>query len=125
MGAWLQTLTHEARAIWSERHALALRPYRTRGAEWPLAAWFRNLPADAYVYDLRPPGARRGWPYGVAGPLGRLYRCGRLPVFAVAGLPAQGSRARRPRVRALEEAPHPARPVAPARSAPMELRPCA
>ena len=58
-----------------------------------------TLPAGAYVYDLRARSAVRGWPYGVAGPSGRHYRCGRLPVFAVAGMPAEGWRASRRRAR--------------------------
>jgi hypothetical protein len=66
------------------------------------------LPVSDAVYDLRAPRTAGGWPYGVAGPSGRLYRCGRLPVFAVAGLPAEGWRAPYPRPRV---APTPGSPA--------------
>jgi hypothetical protein len=99
MHAWLQGLTAEARTVWSQRHALAMRPHEAY-ADQAIRGWLLGLPFDAYVYDLRAPGTARGWPYGVAGPSGRLYRCGRLPVFAVAGLPAEGWRAPYPRPRA-------------------------
>src|SRR6267378_8139063 len=99
MGAWLQNLTAQARAVWSRRHALAMRPHDAAHSDRSIRGWLLALPSDAYVYDLRRRCDARGWPYGVAGPSGRLYRCGRLPVFAVAGLPAEGWRAPRPRSR--------------------------
>ncbi len=99
MHAWLHGLTAQARAVWSRRHAWAIRPHEAARSDRGIRGWLLGLPMDAYVYDLRIQGIARGWPYGVAGPSGRLYRCGRLPVFAVAGLPAEGWRAPRPRSR--------------------------
>jgi hypothetical protein len=99
MRAWLQHLTAQARTVWSRRHALAMRPHEAYHSDRAIRGWLVGLPFDAYVYDLRAPSTARGWPYGVAGPLGRLYRCGRLPVFAVAGLPSEGWRAAHPRPR--------------------------
>ena len=101
MQAWLQGLTAEARTVWSQRHALAMRPNEAYHSHRAIRGWLLGLPFDAYVYDLRAPRTVHGWPYGVAGPSGRLYRCGRLPVFAVAGLPAEGWRAPYPRPRAV------------------------
>jgi hypothetical protein len=97
--AWLQDLTAEARIVWSQRHARAIRPHQAHRSDRAIRSWLSKLPFDAYVYDCRSPDTVRGWPYGVAGPSGRLYRCGRLPVFAVAGLPAEGWRAPYPRPR--------------------------
>jgi len=94
--SWLQDLSAQARAIWLHRRALALRPYQAVDADREIAGWLATLPADAYVYDLRSPMAARGWPYGLAGPTSRLFRCGRLPVFAVAGPYSEGSRVRNP-----------------------------
>src|SRR5882672_9080052 len=99
MHAWLHGLTARARTVWSRRHALAIRPHEAAHTDRAIRGWLLGLPMDAYVYDLRVQGIARGWPYGVAGPSGRFYRCGRLPVFAVAGLPAEGWRAPRPRSR--------------------------
>jgi hypothetical protein len=91
--AWLQDLSATANAVWAHRRSLALRPYRSRHLAQEFRAWLSSLPADAYVYDLRRPCSARGWPYGVAGPSARQYRCGRLPIFAVAGSPTEGWRA--------------------------------
>jgi hypothetical protein len=88
----LQDLSAQARTVWSRRHALARRPYELHESDGQLRSWLAGLPFDAYVYDLRTPTIARGWPYGLAGPSGRLYRCGRLPVFAVAGAPSEGWR---------------------------------
>jgi hypothetical protein len=99
MHAWLHSLTAQARTLWSQRHALAMRPHEAAHSDPAIRGWLLGLPVDAYVYDLRVQGIVRGWPYGVAGPSGRFYRCGRLPVFAVAGSPAEGWRAPRPRSR--------------------------
>lgn len=98
-GAWLQSLASQARAVWAQRHAAAMRPHEAHRTDRAIRGWLTRLPPDAYVYDLRMRSEAPGWPYGVAGPAGRLYRCGRLPVFAVAGLPAQGWRAPHPRAR--------------------------
>jgi hypothetical protein len=97
MGTWLQILTAQARAVWSQRHALALRPHEAHRLDRAIRGWLMTLPSDAYVYDLRTDA--RGWPYGVVGPSGRHYRCGRELVFAVAGLPAEGWRVPHPRAR--------------------------
>ena len=94
--AWLQDLSAAAQAVWAHRRALALRPYHAYHSDDAIRGWLSSLPSDAYVYDLRRPSKVRGWPYGVAGPSARLYRCGRLPVFAVAGSPTEGWRAERP-----------------------------
>jgi hypothetical protein len=96
---WLDELTLQARTVWSQRHAWAIRPHEVHRSDPAIRGWLMTLPAGAYVYDLRGERAVRGWPYGVAGPSGRHYRCGRLPVFAVAGLPAEGWRASRRRAR--------------------------
>jgi hypothetical protein len=111
---WLQDLTATAHAVWAHRRALALRPYSVYHADEEIRGWLSSLPSDAFVYDLRRQGAVRGWPYGVAGPSGRLYRCGRLPVFAVAASPTEGWRAEHP------DTTSPIHPVA-ARSREMEL----
>jgi hypothetical protein len=87
---WLQGLCAEARVVWARRHALAFRSQKTCRWDRQLQGWLAGLPFDAYVYDLRLPMPARGWPYGLAGPTGRLYRCGRLSVFAVAGRPSSG-----------------------------------
>ncbi len=99
MHAWLQRVTAEARTVWSRRHAWALRPHEAAHLDRMIRGWLLRLPLDAYVYDLRAPKTPRGWPYGVLGPSGRQYRCGRLPVFAVAGLSAEGWRAPHPTAR--------------------------
>jgi hypothetical protein len=101
MQAWLQDLITQARTVWSRRHAWASRPHEAYHFDRAIRGWLSGLPFDAYVYDLRAPRIPRGWPFGVLGPSGRLYRCGRLPVFAVAGLPAEGWWAPHPRAYAL------------------------
>lgn len=108
---WMEDLSAQARAVWSQRHAWAIRPHEAHRSDPAIRGWLMTLPASAYVYDLRARSVARGWPYGVAGPSARHYRCGRLPVFAVAGLPAEGWRASRRQARvahakvpALEEA---------------------
>ena len=91
---WLQDLSAKARIVWSRRHALARSPCDLQKSDEQLRSWLAGLPSDARVYDLRAPTIARGWPYGLAGPSGRLYRCGRLPVFAVVGAPSDGWRQR-------------------------------
>lgn len=110
---WLRDLSAGARALWAHRRALALRSDRAAHVDRDIRGWLSGLPPDAYVYDLRRPSIVRGWPYGVAGPSARLYRCGRLPVFAVSGSPSEGWRAGQPE----KTSPSPAHAV--------ELRPCA
>jgi hypothetical protein len=98
LSSWLQNLDAQARTVWAHRRALAKRPHQAPKSDEAIRGWLATLPSDAYVYDLRTPMAARGWPYGLAGPDGRLYRCGRLPVFAVAGLPTEGWREKGPEV---------------------------
>ena len=88
---WLQSLLAQAHIVWSHREALALRSRKACSSDATVRTWLSSLPFDAHVYDLRSSSPARGWPYGLAGPSARLYRCARLPVFAVAGWPA-GSR---------------------------------
>ncbi|HLZ99485.1 MAG TPA: hypothetical protein VKP66_16235 [Steroidobacteraceae bacterium] len=82
---WLRKLDAEARAVWTLREILALRSQDSCRSDSAIRDWLRGIPYEAWLYDLRAPSAARGWPYGLAGPDGRLDRCGRLPVFAVAG----------------------------------------
>jgi hypothetical protein len=91
---WLQNLSTQARTVWARRHALARRPYELHESDEQIRGWLAGLPFDAYVYDLRTQTIARGWPYGLAGASGRLYRCGRLPMFAVAGSPSETWRQR-------------------------------
>jgi hypothetical protein len=94
--AWLQGVTAAAHAVWVHRRALAFRPYSVLHPDEQIRGWLASLPTNAYVYDLRRPSTVRGWPYGVAGPSARLYRCARLPVFAVAASPTEGWRVGHP-----------------------------
>jgi hypothetical protein len=94
--AWLQDLSATAHAVWTHRRALALRPYHAYHSDEAVRGWLSSLPSDAYVYDLRRASTLRGWPYGVAGPSARMYRCGRLPVFAAARSPTEGWRVGQP-----------------------------
>jgi hypothetical protein len=102
---WLDALGAQARAVWSQRHVRAIRPHEAHRSDPAIRGWLMTLPAGAYVYDLRARSVARGWPYGVAGPSGRHYRCGRLPVFAVAGSPAEGWRASRRKARVAHAKP--------------------
>jgi hypothetical protein len=95
MTAWLRALGVQARTIWSSRRALARYPYQAVRSDAGLRGWLVGLPPDADVFDLRTNAQIRGWPYGCRGPSGRLYRCGRLPVFAVA-VPSEGARVPNP-----------------------------
>ncbi len=83
LSRWFDDLRGQARAVWTCSRTLARVSHRTCREDLALRGWLAELPPDAHVYDLRKRSAVRGWPYGVAGPEGRLYRCGRLPVFAV------------------------------------------
>ena len=85
---WLRDLDREAQTVWARRHELSRESYQTCRGDLRLRGWLALLPFDARVYDLRAPTAMRGWPYGFGGPDGRLYRCGRLPVFAVSTSPS-------------------------------------
>ncbi len=94
LSRWLRSLHQEARAVWARRNALACESYRSCCEDQHLRGWLAELPFDAHVYDLRSLSPTRGWPYGLAGPDGRLYRCGRLPIFAVSASPATSRWAR-------------------------------
>lgn len=85
---WLRGLQRDGRAIWMQRRTLARESYEICREDRGLRGWLAELPFDVHVYDMRAPSVLRGWPYGVAGPEGRLYRCGRLPVFAVSTAPS-------------------------------------
>jgi hypothetical protein len=84
---WLRGLHRDARAIWAQRQVLARVSCESCREDRSLRGWLAELPLDVQIYDLRAPSALRGWPYGLAGPEGRFYRCGRLPVFAVSTAP--------------------------------------
>lgn len=92
LSRWLRNLYREARRVWAFRQALARESYETCHRDSGLRRWLAELPFDAQVYDLRARSTMRGWPYGLAGPDGRLYRCGRLPVFAVSASPSASYR---------------------------------
>jgi hypothetical protein len=85
---WLRGLQRDARSIWAQRRTLARVSYEGCREDRGLRGWLAALPFDVHIYDLRDPSELRGWPYGLAGPEGRLYRCGRLPVFAVSAAPS-------------------------------------
>lgn len=85
---WLRGLQRDARWIWAQRQALARVSYENCTEDRSLRGWLAELPLDVLIYDLRARSAVRGWPHGLAGPEGRLYRCGRLPVFAVSTAPS-------------------------------------
>jgi hypothetical protein len=88
---WIRDVYAQARLVWASRHSLARAPYQISRDDRGLRGWLAELPLGARVFDLRKPSALRGWPYGLAGPDGELYRCARLPVFAVSAS-AQTSR---------------------------------
>ena len=88
LAKWLRALNMEARRVWTYRQALARQSYEACRQDRGLRGWLAELPLDVRIYDLRAPGGARGWPYGLAGPEGRFYRCGHLPIFAVAAAPS-------------------------------------
>jgi hypothetical protein len=87
---WLRDLSAASHVVWARRELAAASSYNACRTDGWIRGWLSELPFDVHVYDLRAPSAARGWPYGLAGPAGRLYRCGRLPVFAVAGSDSSG-----------------------------------
>lgn len=87
LSAWIQDLHEQAQVVWTCRNSLARESYHICLKDPGLRGWLAELPFGARIYDLRKPSAMRGWPYGLAGPDGELYRCGRLPVFAVSRSP--------------------------------------
>ncbi len=105
---WLRSLHRDARAIWVQRQALARASYQICREDRGLRGWLAELPFNVHIYDLRAPSALRGWPYGLAGPEGQLYRCGRLPVFAVSAPSASRGRHSRSRIVAASELSAPA-----------------
>jgi hypothetical protein len=88
LAKWLRGLHGDAHRVWAHRYAFARESYDLCREDQSLRGWLAELPIDARIYDLRAPAAVRGWPYGLAGPDARFYRCGRLPVFAVAAAPS-------------------------------------
>jgi hypothetical protein len=85
MAQWLTVLNTRARKLWASRHARAIAvPIAFRRMR-ELRGWLAGLPLDAWIYDLRAPGPRRGLPYGISRERGFPQRCGRLPVFAFVG----------------------------------------
>ncbi|MDB6010370.1 MAG: hypothetical protein JWL65_2620 [Gammaproteobacteria bacterium] len=90
MAEWLRGLRAASRVVWARRELAATSSYNACRTDGWIRGWLSELPFDVHVYDLRAPSVARGWPHGLAGPGGRLYRCGRLPVFAVAGSYSSG-----------------------------------
>jgi len=82
---WFTSLQNGASTLWATRHAHAMAVPIAFSRSRELRGWLAELPVDAWVYDLRSPGRRRGLPYGLAHGHGGWYRCGRLPVFALVG----------------------------------------
>jgi hypothetical protein len=106
---WLRSLHKAAKDVWAHREILAEQSQESCRRDRELRSWLAALPFDAHVYDLRIPSGIRGWPYGFAGPDGRLYRCGRLPVFAVAACPTASRWVRHlAEIAATEQMPRPA-----------------
>jgi hypothetical protein len=90
MAEWLRGLSAAAHVVWARRELAAASSYNTCRTDGRIRGWLSELPFDIHVYDLRAPSVARGWPHGLAGSAGRLFRCGRLPVFAVAGSHSSG-----------------------------------
>jgi hypothetical protein len=87
LARWLRSIHRAAHRVWTDRHTLARRSYELCQRDRLVSGWLAELPVDACIYDLRAPTTVPGWPYGLAGGDGRFYRCGRLPIFAVANAP--------------------------------------
>jgi hypothetical protein len=85
LSQWLTTLSIRARTLWATRHARAIGAPVAFSRLRELRGWLATLPVNAWVYDLRAPGLRRGLPYGLMRERGALCRCGSLPVFAFTG----------------------------------------
>jgi len=82
---WVSSLHSNARTLWATCQACAIPVPIAFARLRELRGWLAELPINAWVYDLRSPGRRRGLPYGLAHERGGWYRCGRLPVFALVG----------------------------------------
>jgi hypothetical protein len=89
LSRWLRTLQQEARGVWIHRETLAQASYHSCRDDRGIRGWLAELPFDAHIFDLRARSALRGWPYGLAGPDARFYRCGSLPIFAVSASPSE------------------------------------
>jgi hypothetical protein len=87
--AWLSNVASRARRLWAARYMRAMAMPVAVDRLREIRGWLARLPVNAWIYDLRAPAISRGLPYGVAPDPSHLFRCGRLPVFAV--LCAQGS----------------------------------
>ncbi len=85
MSEWLTTLGVRARRLWASRHGRAIGVPVAFSHLKEIRGWLAGLPVNAWVYDLRAPGAIRGLPYGLMHERGQLCRCGRLLVFAFTG----------------------------------------
>jgi len=85
ISAWLATLSVRARKLWASRHGRAIGVPVAFSRLKEIRGWLAGLPVNAWVYDLRAPGATRGLPYGLMHERGQLCRCGRLLVFAFTG----------------------------------------
>jgi hypothetical protein len=88
---WLTVLKIRARKIWASRHARAIALPAAFSRMRELRGWLAGLPLDAWIYDLRAPGPRRGLPYGISRERGYPRRCGRLAVFAFVGTVGAGA----------------------------------
>lgn len=86
--AWLTNVSHRARRLWAARYMRAMAMPVALGRLREVRGWLTRLPVNAWIYDLRTPTISRGLPYGVAPDPSHLFRCGRLPVFAVLGAQA-------------------------------------
>jgi hypothetical protein len=82
---WLRDVRAAAHVVWGRKYLTAAGSYNTCRTDGGIKGWLSELPFDVHIYDLRAAAVIRGWPYGLPGVVGRVYRCGRLPVFAVAG----------------------------------------
>ena len=85
LSQWLTMLGIRARTLWATRHARAVAVPAAFSRLRELRGWLASLPVNAWIYDLRAPGVRRGLPYGLMRERGAVCRCGSLPVFAFVG----------------------------------------
>jgi hypothetical protein len=102
---WLRELSAEAHFIWDNGRALGIRSRNTCRWERELRGWLCGLPYGAYVYDLRTATPARGLPHGLGGATNHLYRCGRLPVFAIAAWAATDDRRQEPNATTRSDGP--------------------
>ena len=88
---WLTQLTIQARRLWARRYLRAMAMPVAIDRLREIRGWLGRLPVNAWVYDLRAPAISRGLPYGVAPDPSHVFRCGRLPIFAVVGAAGSAS----------------------------------